>query len=167
MSKQVTVIAIVIGLAVGFGAGWFIGKSFTADKYEKKIEVAREKFPDVGTVRRTGEMRTLNGTVVAVEGNVVRISIAPSPDPFEEWPTEREVVVGEDTLVVRRVVKEPAIYQAEQAAFVRNPQGEYPQPYEDVSIELNELLPGTTLGIETNRDVKFEKRFEATVIRAL
>ncbi len=167
MNKQAIILVIVISLAVGFGGGWYFGSRDTAREYQVKMESIRAKLPDVGSVRRVEELKAFNANVVSVEGNVIKITMPPSPDPFEEWPTEREVVVGEKTTLLRRIVKDPKVYAEEQAAFAQNPVGEPPQPYKDEPIEVDELAPGTTLGIETARDVKFEKRFEAVVIRAL
>ncbi|KKU91725.1 MAG: hypothetical protein UY23_C0001G0331 [Candidatus Jorgensenbacteria bacterium GW2011_GWA1_48_11] len=164
MSKNFVITLVVISLIVGFGLGWY----FNGAKYQSQIKAVSENLPDVGVVSKTPEVITsISATVKSRDGNALIITVQPSSNPFENWPLERRAVIGEDTELVKRVVKDSAVYEAEKKAYARNPIGQYPGPYEDVPIKADEINAGASIVVESGENIKFAETITPTLIRVL
>jgi len=163
MSKSV-VIYLIVGLVIGFGAGWY----FSGAKYEAKIKSVIQNFPDTGVVRKTPDViKSISATVKSKNGNTLVITVQPSPNPFESWPLERQVIINDSTKIVKRVVKDFNVYQAEQKAYKQNPVGQYPQAYEDVPVKADEINAGASIVVESDQNIKFAETITPTLIRML
>ena len=111
MGKQVIVIVIIVSLLIGFGVGFYQGKQSATNRFQAQIEKAKKFFPEAL------EIFSISGAIKKIDGNVLTIETPPSPNPFEELPTMREVVVGDDTEIIKREQKSPEVFNREIAAY--------------------------------------------------
>lgn len=168
------VVALVIGVALGCGIGFY----GTRKSYQAQLERAKQFFPTMSDVR------SLSGKVKSIGGNVVTVEIAPLANPFEEWPTLREVVVGKDTKIVKSGLKDPKEFAKEQEEYQRaiaqsqrqsNPAAAPgaqppavlptpPLPFTEKEIAFKDLKVGDQVMVEAKDNIKLVSRFEATRI---
>lgn len=188
MKNPLIVITLVVGLAVGFGLGYLQsggegggGDSPRIAELESQIEKAKQFFPT------TPEMFSVGGTVKEVKKNSIVVETFGSGNPFEELPLIREVVVGDDTVIIKQEPKDSEAFQAEQEeyqeAFEKAQQAtsgpgadpaalassvEFPTPpnfFEEIEIELDELEVGSQITAESGGvNIKTAESFEATRI---
>jgi hypothetical protein len=100
---------------------------------ESKLEKARSFFTAVPA------MKSFTGTVERVAGNVVIVTIPPSGNPFDEYPTAREVVVDSTT--------------------------EFVVPGAEAQLGVEDIAVGERITVVADHDVKLESRFTATTIQ--
>lgn len=185
MNKSLILIVLVIGLAfvLGFGLGYWLGASGEDSKLQSQIgelqsqiEKAKQFFPS------TPDLFSISGTVKEVKSDSVVIEAFPSSNPFEELPLMREVVVTEETVIVKQEPKDPKVFQAEQEEYQEALQeaqqavggpgappaaANLPPPpnfFEEVELAIEDLAVGDQVSVEAGRNIKTETRFEAVRI---
>ena len=167
MNVKKIIIAILI-LAVLTLIAWIILRQFGATVAGNTAGNSAEKLaalPNQGTIRKTPEeMKFIQGKVESIGGNVITISVNPPPNSYETWPLERKVEVGDKTEVIKRTVKVPDVYNAEKAAFAKNPVDAYPTPYEDETIKVSDIKTGDNIDVESATDIKFSAMITSTLV---
>ncbi|KKU94153.1 MAG: hypothetical protein UY26_C0003G0304 [Candidatus Jorgensenbacteria bacterium GW2011_GWA1_48_13] len=180
MQKPILIIAVaaVLGLAGGFALGFGIADI----RYQGTLDRARSFFPLVP------EMRSVSGSIKKVQGSVLTIETPPSANPFEELPTVREIVVGDATKIVKNEPKDPEEFQKEMEAYNKafaeaqrkaaatgSAPGALlppavatlpplPTSFTEKEIGLADLKTGDQISAEADKNIKTDKRFEATRI---
>lgn len=99
---------------------------------ESKLERAQALFTVIPS------MTSLAGTVEGVAGEVITMTVPPSGNPFDEYPTRREVVVGPETRFIA--------YGGE------------------AQFGINDVKIGEQVTVVADRDVKHETRFKAVSV---
>ncbi len=111
MGKQVIVIVIIVSLLIGFGVGFYQGKQSATNRFQAQIEKAKKFFPEAL------EIFSISGAIKKIDGNVLTIETPESANPFEDFPTMREVIVNDDTEIIKREQKSPEVFNREIAAY--------------------------------------------------
>ncbi len=134
------VVALIIGAVMGYVlAGGSPGTDEralgTLAACESKLERAK------GFFTATPSMMSLTGTVERVVGNVVTMTIPPSGNPFDEYPTTREVVVDSGTEFIAQDT--------------------------EIQLGVGDLIAGEQITVVADHDVKSESRFTAVTIEVV
>ena len=103
----------------------------------------------------------------------------PSIHPLEELPTVREVLVAEDTIIVKRIEKDSEIYEREIEEYMRLEREimaqieagikpadwpGFPEYYLETEITLADIEVGNRVFVEADQNIKWAERFTATKI---
>lgn len=163
MSKNITLLGIALALVVGAAVGYFVAGS----RYSAQLERAKKALPT------TPFVNVISGKVKSVSGNVVTVTVSPSPNPFDEWPTTRQVVVTKSAKIVKQEQKDPKVFQTEFAQYQQEAQKgikpgtappTLPLPYVEKEISISDLKAGDTISVDAGKDVKTAASFDAVKI---
>jgi len=175
------VVMLVVVAVVAFGLGVLVGTQYGGGtsssstevaKLQAQIEKAKQFFPTMPDVR------SLTGTVTAVNSNVVTMSVTGNMNPFDDSPTVREVVVTDATVIETQSAKDPAVFQKEVAAYqaeVAKAAGKGtapaaigtppPSPFETKKIAVGDLQEKDAITVTAAENIKTAARFNAASIR--
>lgn len=161
--RTILISSILLSLVVGFGGGWWYG---LVDA-EKKINAS---LPEIS---RNLPMQNFYAPIKEIKGDAILIEGPKSPNPLENLPEIREVVIGSDTKIIRKTQKDSAVFAAENAKFqeeLQNVDPSDPTPpvapllYTDEELKLSDLKVGDVVSVVAAKDVRTEKRFVAVSI---
>jgi len=178
MGKKVFILVFFVA---SFVLGYLLGLGGSAqvlvDKYEaeisklqNQIEKAKKFFPSVS------EIRTLSGAIQEIKNNTIFLKSGASSNPFEELPQVREVVVTENTKIIKQKPKDSKLLQEEMADYqkaLEEAQKEPsattvfptpPMPFAEEEITIADLKVGDQITVEANENIKTKTRFEASRI---
>ena len=169
-------LGLVVGLVAGYGAGRVSTGtpvnplSTSKGGYQEGYDAAHKKLLASGLVPQIqSDVRTLSGTVKAVDGNTLTLDVEYHPlDPLDEttYPTERVVTVGKDAKITQVDAKDPAQFQAEMQAFQQAiAKGEQattpPSQIVEKAISLADLKPGDTVMVTADEAILSASSFTA------
>jgi len=172
----VALVALIIGLAVGYGMGRVtLGPSTgtgVKGTYEDGYNAAKAKLLQSGVFPPTmTEVKSLSGQVKSVGDNsFVLTTNLRSPNPLEELtaPADRTVTLASDAKVYRQTPLSPDEFQKEMAAFQKSMSsgepGTPPTPYKTEEITLKDLKVGDTVTVEADTNILSEASFAATKV---
>lgn len=162
LNKKNLIFILIFVFVIGGISGYFVGVYLNERAWQVKINKIVEKFPTEGNslVKKTpDEIKTIRGIIERVEDNKIIIRVDPSSNPFEEWPLKREIYLTENVKLYKRIVKSSQDYEKEKKEFEKNQIGEYPKPYNDVEIKIEEfkdnLTEGNSIVISSDENIKF------------
>ena len=178
MGKKVFILVFFVA---GFILGYLLGLGgrvqVLVDKYEaeiatlqSQIEKAKKFFPSVS------EIRALSGAIQEIKNNTIFLKSGASSNPFEELPSVREVVVTDNTKIIKQEPKDPKLLQKEMTDYQKTFEEAQkepsattifptpPMPFVEEEITIAELKVGDQITVEANENIKTATRFEATRI---
>jgi hypothetical protein len=157
----------ILGLLVGIGLGYWYADQAATSRYEAQMERVRSIVPSVS------EAFFISGTVKDVrDASIILGDLALSGDPLSDLPSEMEVTVGADTVILKRVYKDLAVFQEEftdyQRRLNRAAPGsapiEAPASYIETEATIADLEEGLRVEVHSKTNIKNETRFEASKI---
>ncbi|MFZ3044207.1 MAG: hypothetical protein WA058_03850 [Minisyncoccia bacterium] len=140
----------------------------SVSNYQKGFATAKNLVENssFGDLFKTpADVRTLSGTVTAINGNQLALHV--QSNPFDN-PTlaDRTVLISVSTEVVNFVLKNPATYQAELASFTKSGQsGTPPQPFTQVAASASNIKVNDTIMVIATENIKTLKEFTASKIQ--
>jgi len=185
MSKSTsTLIVLAIALVIGFFLGFsFNGNNQSTEPNEellRQLEKAKAFFPTIS------EMYSVFGTVKEIKGNTITIETIESPNPFEDIPLIREIIVTQNTEIIKQENKDPEQYQKEFDEYLIKvdeqieilpldpllpPDPSIPQeplippdPFEEKTIGINDIKINDQISVDAGKNIKTLKSFEAVKI---
>ncbi len=174
-NKNTLVVGIIVGIVMGFvggryypfGGGILIGSGSVAE-LETKIEKAKKFFPSIP------DMRFVSGTVEEVKSGSFIIKAFSLPNPFEDLPEKREVVVTSMTKIIRMTQKDSKVFQKEVEVAQKEQSGRkvgevpslasFPTPFIEKEILLKDIKVGNQVSVEAGENIKEKIKFDATRI---
>jgi|GEM_PF-6772617 len=165
---------LLVGLALGFGIGQLTNRPADEEKTDQ-TEVQRLKEIIEEFLPVEPEMFSINGRVLEVKADSLLIE-TPQFHPLEELPTEREVLVSGNTLIVQRTEKDPEVHEKEIEEYMKleeeliesgaEPEAwpTAPEPYSETKINLEQIEGGSRIQIEAGQDIKWTESFTASKI---
>jgi len=171
----IAVSVFLIGLFLGFSVGIAYKSKQAAQnsnidqKLLSQLEKAKKLFPPIL------EMRSVSGTIKKVNGNVITIEAYPSPNPFEELPSVREIIVTENTKIIRQEQKNPIEFQKEYEDYQKRISQQStanlsvpllipPSPFTEEQIQISDIKAVDLILVEADENIKTTASFEATRI---
>lgn len=170
---------LIIGIIVGAGASFVYFKQAPVDSsntYQAGFDAAKKRVLEspMGMMLRTpADMRTLSGTVTAINGNRITIHTQ-TTNPFAD-PTldDRTVTITANTKISKLSQKAPKTMQAEMDAFMKTMQtgkgatqpATPPTPYTSTPATVANITAGSTVNITTGENIKDAKEFSASEIQ--
>lgn len=161
---------IVVFFIIGVSVGYFLGNYFQVKENQLKIQKAIEKLPTSGVVRKTpDEIFEFNGNILKIdkENKNFILKIETSPNPLEDWPLERKIIINNETKFYQRVVKDSDVYIKEKLDFQKGIIKEAPKPYFEKEISFDDLKENDFVVVKSLRNIKFSKTIEASNILKL
>lgn len=174
LKKAYVAAALLVGVLLGFGAGFWYGSrgaaaSFASASLVKQVEKAKALFATIA------DMRSVDGVITKINGNIITIQASSSTNPFDELPTTRNVIVAQNTKVILRQPKDPREFQKEVLAFqkanaeriaARTPAtpGSPLLPYLENEATLKDLKVNDRITAESATNIKTLTEFKATRI---
>lgn len=172
--------ALLIGLVLGFIFGQSITKQQTEQQIRQQVEAELQRLRGiVGEFWPTmPEIFSVSGIVKEVKDNSLLIEISYT-HPLEELPTIREILVTENTKIIKRTGKDPEVHEREMEENMKleeklmpqietgiDPEGWqiFPEAYLETEIALNQIETGSRIRAEANQDIKWAERFTAVKI---
>jgi len=173
----IPVVTLLVGIGLGFSLGQLIGELHDRQQVEAELQRLRGIIKEFWPIEPV--ILSLSGQVLEVRANSLLIETPLLHPLLEDLPTIREVVVADDTRLVKRVEKDPEVLAREMEEFMRleeelralieagiEPEEwpVFPEPFLEVEITLNEIEPGNRVSVEADKDIKWAERFTATRI---
>lgn len=146
-------IGIVSGLVIGGMFGYAQGKKYADEKIRIIEERVKEFFPAIE------DIRAISGSVRERKGDALIIETSLPPNPFEEWPRERTVVITDKTKIVKQISKNPAMMQKEIEEGI-SPLNLF---FEE-TVLFEDIMIGSYVSVEATENIKTKIRFEAVNI---
>lgn len=146
----------IVGLVIGYGVGtWQSGKEI------KRLHAGIDAiFP------QNTEIKVLFGEVKEVRGGALVIDVRQMQSPFENLPSEREVVVTDATKILRSTVKSDAVFAQETAERKTRGIAGTPSRVGETSVPLKDIHAGDWVRVSTRGDARRSaKIFDAVEIR--
>lgn len=163
------IVGVVLGYLGGLSQGRKSAVSLPSDaSAQKKLERIAKIFPVVEDLYSlSGRVRETRGDILVLEGVV-------SPNPLEDIPAEREVIVTDKTSIARFEPKDQLAFQKELIEYqekVRRAPSQSPPPapiaFVEKKLRLSDIKPGEQVNVEAQKNIKFETKFEALRINIL
>jgi hypothetical protein len=149
--KQVSITASAALILIALAGGFAAGQSLPAYDLGPTERAAIENSPEPIVTRSiTGRVKEANGSAIVIEASV---------DPTRpDLPRDREVVVGEDTRIVKQRIKSSSVYQRELEEYAKtlaqDPEAAiYPLAFGESSISSDEIMAGDEVIVESNESV--------------
>lgn len=173
--KLIPVLFLVIGLVLGFAGGKIFGGNDSAS-YKDEIKA---RLTATGALPSTpSEVRQLSGSIKAIDGETLTLSVQYPRDPFGDPSLdERTVAIDGNTKIVVLVQKEQKVFEKELADYQNKISAQKPGTLPDPSKlptppqifdkkdgDLSSLKVGQIVNITTTENVKDVKKFTATTI---
>lgn len=171
---------LLIGATIGiFSYPYLSLSSSTANSAQKEYQAgfaaarALVENSSLGAMIKTPvDIRTLSGTVTANNGNSLTLHVQ-SVNPFDDPAlADRSILITASTTVMRRIQKDPVVYRAEVANFLKNPQGAtttrvLPEEYTSTPVKVSDIKVGDTVSVSASFGIKLVKEFNAGAIQIL
>lgn len=176
----IIIIAVFIaGGVIGVATDPYLPSALSNTKkgYDIGFAAARKVVEDstLGNFFKTpDDVRSLSGKVISVSGGslVIRLS---SVNPFDDQSlNDRTVLVSADTKIMRNAAKDPKVFQAELASFIKTYRPSAtsttngvtaPQPYTQIVIDISSIKTGDSVLVKTLENVKAMSEFTASEIQ--
>ncbi|MCX6786522.1 MAG: hypothetical protein NTU85_01730 [Candidatus Kaiserbacteria bacterium] len=160
-----TLLVLIIGITIGFAGGKYINIKVADSSCEAKLAKAKAMFPSAQDVRG------VSGKISGINGNTVTIAVNET-SPFDDSPTAREVVVGENTKIVKMDFKDQTVFKQELEEYQKITSAQTdktkiptpPIPFTEKEISLSDLKVGDQITVEAGENIKTETKFTATKI---
>ncbi|MEK7568905.1 MAG: hypothetical protein AAB497_02230 [Patescibacteria group bacterium] len=172
--------AVIVGIIVGAGASFVYFKQTPAgggSSYQAGWDAARARVEQsaVGGMipRIPDDVRTISGTVTAVEGNRITVQLQPM-NLFEDPALDdRIAIVIADTKISKFSKKDPEAFQSEMEAFAKAMQSGKtatqgmppPEPFTRAPADVASIVVGDTLSVTATENIKTMKEFSASEIQ--
>lgn len=157
----VAILAGGVGYAFGSTGGGVLGGDWA------KLEEVKKMFPQMP------DTNLISGQVKAVGDDTLTLS-TPRTNPFDESPVSRQVVVTEDTKIIKNVNKSAAEMKKEQEAYQKKmsewkPGGTStpptpPMPFVEETISLSDIKENDQISVEAATQIRMSEKFEAVKI---
>ncbi len=131
--NKLLVIGLIVGLVIGAGIGYWYASSTLRAKFQGY-------FPPI-----LPQMTAISGTVKSVDDSTITMEIAPSNNPFDEWPTTRVVNVTSKTIIVT------------SATTAQNSNKS--------NLKISDIKPGQNVYVTAGGNIKTAASFDAELIR--
>ncbi|MHB1163222.1 MAG: hypothetical protein ACYCZZ_01710 [Minisyncoccota bacterium] len=179
LSRQLAILGagLLVGVVIGvFIAPLFTATSNTASSYQAGFDAAKKLVENSsvgGMIQSPTDVRTLSGTVTAVNGTQFTLHTQ-STNPFDDPSlSDRTVLTDSSTVVVKLVPKDPTVFQTEMNAFIKaNPVPSSasnsptpPEPFTRTTVSAATIAAGDTLIVTSAENIKTLKEFSASQIQ--
>lgn len=151
------IVMIITGLILSFGGGYYTSRNIENSNLQKtnvelqeSLEKIKKALPEIK------EIRSFEGTVRSVGENTITLEVAPSSNPFDEWPVIREVTITPETKILHRGVKSPETLQKEFEAGKKTASAFFQE-----EMPINDLKPGWKITVEAGENIKTKTSFRA------
>lgn len=163
------VIALLIGLGVGFVADRVFQSSIISDqatkiqKLQSQIERAKKFFPPEQAV-----INTLSGTIKSVSGNTVVLD-ANLPNPFTDLPNLRTIRITDDTTIIKFEQKDQVTLQKEYIEFQKKTAtgAVSPSPFRQTTGTIADLKKDQSVTVTADGDIATKESFDARAIHII
>ena len=165
------IFVFLLAAVLGFVAGIQFESKSQLEDHDNLLEARRiEMHADInrfkGYFPSIPEIYSLFGEVISVSDGKIVIKTENSPNPFEAWPTEREVMITTDTEIFIQSEKEYAQYKQEiEQALANLKPGEFflsPSFLKESEGTIFEIKTGDKILVYASKNIKLEETFEAT-----
>ena len=170
----ISVIAALLGLILIFVFVWF------ARQQQNEVQLQEAETIAPKTELPAIEVFTMSAQVREVRGASLLVDVL-NNDPANQALSTREVLVTNDTVIMRRALKDSQIHEREMTAY-RNliaelkaqaeatgiqPEEWPPVPanFTETAITFNQIVVGNRVWIITNEDTRTAERFTAKSIK--
>lgn len=154
------IVMITAGLILSFGGGYYMSRNIeNSDLQKTNVELQESLEKIKKALPGLKEIRSFEGTVRSVGENTITIEVAPSPNPFDEWPVIREVTITSETKILHRGVKSPDILQKEFETHKK-----VLDVFFEEEIPVNYIKTGWKITVEGGEDIKTKESFKAVRI---
>ncbi len=177
----------VVGLTIGiFASGW-ISKLNTpagvtgANTYEAGWNAAKARLaasPHLGMMmNRSGEVKSVSGTVESISGNRITIKIKPLEPLASPTLDSRIVTITNTTKITKMIPRDPQTVQKEMDAFMKSIQTPPkagtqmitppmpPSPSTKQDAIISDIKVGDTITVTAVENIKEIKKFTATEVQ--
>lgn len=167
--------AVIVGVIVGAGVS-FVYFNQGGNSYQAGWNAARARVEQSaigGMLHSPEDIRSLSGTVTAVNGNRVTLHLQ-SVNPFEDPALDDRIVTATaDTKILKLSLKDSKVFQTEMEAFAKAmqagkgaPQGMTPpEPFTRDPADVASITVGNTLSVSATENIKNTKEFSASEIQ--
>ncbi|MFZ2621383.1 MAG: hypothetical protein WAX37_02680 [Minisyncoccia bacterium] len=157
-SKNFVIVSVILGLVVGVAVGMVVSSGspqLGVGLSATQIEKLKKMFPIMT------ELRNISGTVKEISGNVVTVKIAEPSNPFDQYPTERQVVIDSETSVTKSVQSDQKEFQKQWDAYIKSNSktSTPPSPIKEVNINLSDIKVGDVISVLADHNIKNEIKF--------
>lgn len=170
----IAVVAITVGCAIGFGAGFWYGhnRGYELGKQEGVDIGKQESAQEITELNRALEVfypplpediRSVSGEIKSIQDNMIELEISslterilPGREPKKEI---RKITIGKDVLIVKVDLTAPP-------SPIIGPEG-VPQGPEEKKISLADLKVGDTVTAEAEENIKTKQEFNAVKVSLL
>jgi hypothetical protein len=182
--KQTIVISIIVAFLF-FTLGYFVRSTLTpsqgSNTFQAGWDAAKKRLAETNFVPMVerGEVSSIFGTVKAINGNKITLTIRPLEPLANPALDERIITVDSNTKISGTEQKDPQTWQKEMEDFQKNMQErmdnkdlagqrlEPPTPtYEKKEITLASIKTGDIITVTAKENIKDKKEFIATEISA-
>jgi len=173
--KMAAGIGLIIGIAAGFGGGYYASSSVFFEKgYDTAREELSSKLTETGFFLPVDESAlqttSLMGEIKEVrEGSIILGVVRPAEiNPLLEldFPLEREVRISDSTNILKRTEKSPEEIEADVNSEDFDPAAP-PEPFYTEIIDFDGFKPGDTVTVTAEKNIFSESRFEAKELKLL
>lgn len=164
MSKIIKILVCIVVVS-----GLFVGGFFTSSFLNKKKLSSMLQKENMFK-----EMTFISGVVESVEGNVIRMQAAPNPLYLVDTkiPMAREIVVADNAEIVQSGYVCQAVLDAPSdttdpaalAVAAQQKTNTYVPIKKLEKTDLNKIVKGTIISVESAQDIKYDTKFEAKKI---
>lgn len=160
-SNKSLLIYLCAGLALGFVLGFF-----TAFVFQQASPFQAGTVKNLVPPISPSEMTTIMGTVKEINGKIITVEMAESPNPADKWPTKRRVIVDSKTKILKISAKSPAELKKEIDSHPKDSSGLtfLPNGVKEEEIELSDIRIGDSINVSADHNIKTEVKFIATRI---
>lgn len=161
----VLIVALILGGAGGVAYGYQKGFDTAKNLVEKSMLAPMIQTPQ--------DIRSLSGSVTAVNGSTITIRTE-SSNPFEDQNLlVRTVIVSANTKIIKLSQKDPKVFQAEMDAFAKSPAvaiaGGVPAILPDINTHsvaaVSDLKIGERITVTATQNIKTMREFSADEIQ--
>lgn len=171
-AKSLIIIAVFIsGGVIALVADPYLPSALSNAKkgYDAGFAAARKVVEDstLGNFFKTpDDVRTLSGTVTAIEGDKITMHLA-SINPFDDQSlNDRTVLITADTKIVKNVAKDPKTLSEELAKYRFTAKGgAAPQSYVQIITSMSDIKVGTSVLVKSSENVKMMQEFTASEVQ--
>ena len=172
------VIVFIVGVFIGLGVAFafFSPSKEDGNTYQAGFDAAKKlvKESPLGAMFISqNDIRSLTGTVTAVNGNKISVRGQASSDPFADPAlNSRVVVITKDTKIFTFTPKDAKTLQAEMALFMKGSSGNGtvtppipPSMSTLTASDVSSIKVGNTVSVTAGENIKTMKEFSATEVQ--
>lgn len=172
------------GMLVGAGILFVYVKQMPTDNssYQAGFNAAKslvEKSNLSGFVNTPNDIRTLTGTVTAINGTSFTLHTV-SSNPFDDQAlNDRTVLINPTTKIVTLSAKDPDVFKGEMESFSKTNKGTPlvmsknrnevslvtpPQPFVQIPVDFSVIKTGDAITVFSSENIKTTKEFTASMV---